>query len=291
VLRLVQDGRLSLDGRIGDLLPDLPPAWGDVTVRQLLGHTSGLPDIQPERGFQNPFVSRWASRAAALEALAGQPVERAPGTGYSYNQTNYLLLGMLLERIDGRNVEEYVAEEITAPLGLTSLMYGDSRVPVAGRASWYTRVEFSDGEPRVVAPRPLWIEYPPFLHTAAGLNGTARDLARFVDALGSGRLLDDAHRHEMWTAVSLADGTTFRFEDGVTGSGLGLRVHDDSTHPWVGMGGGASGVVRHYVNEGLTIAVLTNLQGAEPEAIASGIAEIYLRTAAMNERKGGLEPR
>ena len=95
----------------------------------------------------------------------------------------------------------------------------------------------------------------------------------------------------MWTAVSLADGSTLRFEDGVTGAGLGWWVHDDPSHPWVGMGGAASGVVRHYVNEGLTIAVLTNLQGAEPEAIASGIAEIYLRSAAMNEGNGALESR
>jgi CubicO group peptidase (beta-lactamase class C family)/pimeloyl-ACP methyl ester carboxylesterase len=277
VLRLVQDGRLSLDGRIADLLPDLPPAWSDVTVRQLLAHTSGLPDLNSERGFQNPFVSPWASRAAALEVLAGQPVERAPGTGFSYNQTNYLLLGMLLERVDGRTVEEYVAEEIAGPLGLASLAYGDSRVPIAGRASWYSRLDFSEGEPRVVAPRPLWIEYPHFLHTAAGLNGTARDLAGFVHALASGRLLDDAHRLEMWTAVPLADGSTFRFEDGVTGAGLGWWVHDDPSHPWVGMGGAASGVVRHYLDEGLTIAVLTNLQGAEPDALASAIAEIYLR--------------
>ena len=277
VLRLVQDGRLSLEGHIADLLPDLPPAWSDVTVRQLLAHTSGLPDLNSERGFQNPFVSPWASVAAALDTLAGLPVERAPGTGFSYNQTNYLLLGMLLERIDGRTVEEYVAEEFAGPLGLASLAYGDSRVPIAGRASWYTRMDFSEGEPRVVAPRPLWIEYPHFLHTGAGLNGTARDLAGFVDAVASGRLLDDAHRHEMWTALPLADGSTFRFEDGVTGSGLGWWVHDDPTHPWVGMGGAASGVVRHHVNEGLTIAVLTNLQGAMPEALASRIAEIYLR--------------
>jgi CubicO group peptidase (beta-lactamase class C family)/D-aminopeptidase/pimeloyl-ACP methyl ester carboxylesterase len=281
VLRLVQQGRLSIEDRITDLLPDLPEDWEAVKLRHVLDHTSGLPDLNIFQAFTNPFLALTDTREELLAALTAQPVQYAPGGGFAYNQTNSLLLALLLEQHDGRTIEQYVREEFAESLGLGSLVYGDSRRSVPARASWYTRLDFTSGlPPKPTARRPLWIEYPPWLHTAAGLNGTALDLARFVAAVASGTLLDPTLRREMWTPARLSDGSVFRFEDGSTGAGLGWWVHDDPANYWAGMGGAASGALRHYIDERLTVVVLTNLQGSAPEEIVEQIAESYLRRPA-----------
>ncbi len=120
------------------------------------------------------------------------------------------------------------------------------------------------------------MEYPTYAHTAAGLNATARDLARFVAAVASGEVLGKAFRRAMWTPVQLADGNTFRFGPGTTGFGLGWQVDTHREQPWVAMSGGASVAFRHYPREALTVVILTNCQGADPDGLVEAVANVYL---------------
>jgi CubicO group peptidase (beta-lactamase class C family) len=201
------------------------------------------------------------------------PLSFEAARSVAYNQTNYMLLAMLLERLDGRTIEAFVREEFAEPLGLTSLVFGDSRAIMPGRASWYTRIDYSTGRPETVPVQPLWLEYPSFLYTTAGLNGTALDLARFVAAVASGDLLSEASRGEMWGNAQLADGTVARM--GPYGVALGWLTDDRAGHS-VWMGGAESGAVRYVVDEDLTVAVLTNLMGAGPYGLVDGAAKAYL---------------
>lgn len=278
VMRLVERGRLRLDDRIVDFLPELPEAWSAVTVRQLLSHTSGLPDVAVYTSVSNAIVLRDMLIAPTLDSamavLPTLPLQFAAGQGTAYNQTNYMLLALLLERLDGRTIEETERDDFARPLGLTSLAFGDSRAVMRGRASGYTRMDYSTGRPELVPVRPLWIEYPDFLYTAAGLNGTALDLARFVAAVGSGNLLGEAARDEMWTIASLADGSPVMM--GPYGVALGWFFVDAPSARFVHVGGGESVAVRHYVPDGLTVAVLTNLQGADPYKLIDAVAELYM---------------
>jgi CubicO group peptidase (beta-lactamase class C family) len=120
------------------------------------------------------------------------------------------------------------------------------------------------------------VNYPSFIHTAAGLNATALDLARFADAVAHGQLLDKSTADKMWTAVKLADGTTFRMEK-TLGVGLGWIVDDVPGHRSVGGTGGSSVAFRHYRDDDLTVVVLTNLQGIDPDAMCDSIAALYLK--------------
>ena len=277
VMTLVEQGRLSLDDKVRTLLPELPESWNRVTVRQLLGHTSGLPDV-----IVNPVTGTWLgdTRADALRKLAEMPLQGAPGDAWSYNQTNYMLLGMIVEKISGSTFDDFIIQRIARPLGLGSVSYGDSRVIVPNRGSWYSMIEWSEGRPkRAKAAYPAWITYPSFIHTAAGLNMTALDLARFAEAVAHGRIIRPATLEQMWSAVRLNDGTTFRMEK-TLGVGLGWLVDDVPEHRAVGGTGGSAVAFRHYRNDDLTIVVMTNLQGIDPDAMTDSIAAFYIPALA-----------
>ncbi|MEV0602784.1 serine hydrolase domain-containing protein [Streptomyces sp. NPDC050315] len=193
VLQLTAEHRLSLDDTVGKLLPDLAPGRTDprpVTVRELLDHTSGLynytadPALSRElhgAGFTAHRYDTYAPDELLLTALA-HPPEAAPGTRYAYSNTNYLVLGQIIEAVTGHSYAEEAGRRIIAPLGLsgTSFPGTDPRLPQPyGRG--YSQV----GEERVDSTT-----LDPSRAGAAGeLVTTLGDLNRFFAALLGGRLL------------------------------------------------------------------------------------------------------
>lgn len=278
VMQLVEKGKLSLDATLASLVPNAPAGWGTVTVSQMLGHTSGLPDV-----VVNPVAGTWVgdSLEDALVKLGRMPLQSKPGEAWSYNQTNYMLLGMIVEAASGLPFVQYLDKNVLAPLAPAKFIYGDSKVIVPGRGTWYSMIDFSSGRPRKAsAIYPTAVTYPTFVQTAAGLNGTALDLATFVDAIAAGRLIRKETADRMWTAVKLADGTTFRMEK-TLGVGLGWIVDDIPGHPSVGGTGGSSVAFRHFRDDDLTVVVLTNLQGIDPDAMCDRIASFYIPALAQ----------
>ncbi|MGE0556348.1 MAG: serine hydrolase domain-containing protein [Gemmatimonadales bacterium] len=273
ILMLVGQGKLGLDQPIGELLPHLPRSWRGVPVRRLLSHTSGLPDVMLSA---NTGELLSGDRDSALTIAGGKPLDFPVGTAWSYNQTNYTLLGMIIDRVTGSSFMPWILEHLASPLGLTSPVFGDSRAVVPGRATMYTRWALeAQGPPKPLdSLRVASYLYQPWIHMAAGLNMTATDLARFGDAVRAGRLISPALRDTMWTAIALADGETFRF-GGTAGMGLGWIVDDDPKGKVVGMDGGAAASLRVYPAKRLSAAVLTNLQGAGPDELAQGVAAFF----------------
>lgn len=273
VMMLVEQGKIGIDQPIGALLPGLPNAWQDVPVRRLLSHTSGLPDVMISPNTGELFSH---DRDSALAIAAGKPLDFPVGTQWAYNQTNYVLLGMIVDRVTGSSFMPWILEHVAAPLALTTPIFGDSRAVVAGRATPYTRWALTAvGPPKNLdSLRVASYLYEPWLHMAAGLNSSAIDLARFGDAVRAGRVVSPALRDSMWTAVKLADGSVFRF-GGTAGMGLGWMVDDDPSGKVVGMDGGAAASLRVIPSRKLTVAVLTNLQGAGPDELAQGIAGYF----------------
>jgi len=233
----------------------------------------------------NPITGTWLgdTRDDAMKKLAGMPMQAKPGETWSYNQTNYMLLGMLVEKYSGMSFDDFIMQKIAKPLMLSSATYGDSRVVVPNRGSWYSIIDFSSGRPkRAKSAYPTWVTYPGFIHTAAGLNMTSLDLARFADAVAGGRILKQPSVDQMWTAVKLNDGTTFRMEK-TLGVGLGWIVDDIPGHRAVGGTGGSTVAFRHFRDDNITVVVMTNLQGIDPDAMVDSIAALYipaLKTAA-----------
>jgi CubicO group peptidase (beta-lactamase class C family) len=244
-----------------------------VPIRRLLSHTSGLPDVMVST---NTAALLAQTRDSALMLAGAKPLEFPAGSQWAYNQTNYVLLGMIIERVTGTPFATWMLDHVAKPLGLTSPIFGDSRAVVPGRTTHYTRWALAAQGP----PRPLdslrvtsYI-YEPWIHLAAGLNTTAADLARFGDAVRAGRVIAPALRDTMWTAVTMADGKVFRF-GGTSGMGLGWHVDDDPTGKIVGMDGGAAASLRVFPSRKLAVAVLTNLQGSGPTELALGVAGFF----------------
>ena len=268
IMQLVQEGTLGLDDRLGQLLPGMPEAWSPVTLRQMLAHTSGLPDV-----IVNPMTGTWIADNLddALTRAAALPLQFAPGTAWSYNQTNYVLLGAILTRRTGKSFETLVTERLLEPLGMQSTQFADARQVVTGRGPWYSRLDFSGPEPRLAARiYPTWVTYPDFVHPCAGLNTTALELARFVDRVAAGTVLTPATVAMMWQPQLLQDGTPAGM-DPATGMGLGFLLEQQAGRTWVGGTGGATIAFRHAVAEKLTVVVLTNCQGADPDGMATEI--------------------
>lgn len=272
IMQLVESGKLGLDQPVGSLLDSLPEAWRTVTPRRLLSHTSGLPDFIADPNTGALIASTIDSAMTLVRRL---PMAFPTGTQWQYNQTNYFLLGELIRRLTGLAYPDYFAERFFQPLGLATALLGDSRAVVPGRASNYTRFEMSLAGPKPLdSLRTMSYVYPQPLMMSAGLNLSAGDLARFAEAVRTGRLLRPATRDTMWTAVSLQDGTVPRL-GGTLGFGLGWMVDDDPSGRLVGMEGGAAAAVLVVPGKDLVVAVLTNLQGAGPTDLARGVARLY----------------
>jgi len=285
VMTLVEEGKLSLDDKIVKLLPELPAGWGEVTVRHCLTHTSGLPDLYTNECSGEPIAE---TREEALKKLAAMPVVSKPGEKWSYNQTGYMLLGMIIEKMSGMSFDEFLRQRFFGPLGMSSTRFGDYKEIIAGRASVYTRLESCRGndikmsKDKIYSLQPGYL-YPAYTHMGAGINTTAGDLVKWNLAIDEGKVLKKATLDKMWTAVSLNDGKVFRFA-GTQGYAGGWDVDDRPGHKSVGHSGGASTAYRRFLDDRLSVIVLTNLQGADPDSLVKGIAALYVPELAQGPR-------
>jgi D-alanyl-D-alanine carboxypeptidase len=216
VLQLVGEGRLGLDDPIGRYVPDLVPAdlGAGVTVRMLLNHTSGIADYDTVLFPDTAAMERWQRETispAQLVALGlAEPRTGEPGARWSYSNTNYILAGVILERITGRSAEGEFARRIIRPLGLANT-YLPGRSPYLRGPHSAAYVPWPDG-----TLRDFSVYNMSWTWTAGALVSTAADLNRFYRALLAGRLLRPAQLTQMKTTVPMVPGQ----QEG--GYGLGI---------------------------------------------------------------------
>lgn len=277
VLQLAEEGRLRLDGTIGGWI-DLPYAR-EVTVRQLLNHSSGIPDYTertlPNLGTMLRPRRQWRPEQL-VERVRRQDLLFDPGSAYHYSNTNYVALGLIAEAVSGRPMAELYRQRIIEPLGLRDtyfLPYEDG--PAAHRlATGYDRDILPFGTRRIPPQRPNWLTYG---YSAGAMVSTASDLVRFVDALFDGLLLDDTHLAQMTTGIPAADPDLPQ----QTGYGLGFRQLAFAGGVLVGHTGttpGFGAVVLHAPEADYTIAAVGNLSLLEAlpliEAILAELREV-----------------
>ncbi|WP_241758025.1 serine hydrolase domain-containing protein [Myxococcus landrumensis] len=234
VLQLVGEQRIQLDAPIGAYLPDVVPGalGGRVTVRMLLNHTSGLGDypdailVTPE-DFEAVRSRTFTPRELVAHGLALPPTD-VPGARYSYSNTNYILAGLLIERVTGRSLEDVVARRILWPLGLHDTYFPGTRMHVRGAHS-KAYVPWADG-----TLRDFSVYNMSWGWAAGALVSTTRDINRFYQALLAGRLLAPAQLAEMLTPVRNPN-------DPAAGYGLGLSYSMLPCGPVWGHTGGLLG--------------------------------------------------
>lgn len=269
VMQLIEQGKLDAADPIGDYLPELPQAWRPITVRQLLSHTSGLPDIMGEEGYFIPV----AGADAAWERIQRQPLQFAANTEFRYNQTNYLLLGKLIDAVSGQPFTEFIVEQQLRKAGMPrteAAGFAHFQGVVPHQARGYTHG--ITGELTTV-----YSEFPPYLRAAAGMSSSATELARWLLALQAGELFSQTGSLQtLWTPARLADGRTAGFDRLLNGYAMGWQVIDRPGHPAVALVGGNRAALIVYPQDGLAVVVLTNLMGASPETFIDAIAGHYI---------------
>jgi CubicO group peptidase (beta-lactamase class C family) len=267
IMNLVKEGKFSLDDKITERLPELPKAWEKVTVRNLLNHTSGIKSYTSVPDFARTSRKDYTPREI-LDLVAKAPLEFAPGAKWRYNNTGYFLLGMLIEKVTGKPYGAYMAERVFKPLGLTRTRANDLQAVITNRAQGYrwTGKELKNAE--YVSPT------QPF---AAGmLVSTISDLVKWDAALANHTILDEPTLELMWTATRLSDGKEAAY-------GFGWGVSRVNGHRQVSHGGGIPGFsteIARFVDDKLTVIVLTNAEGGRAQALARGIAALYVPALA-----------
>ena len=206
VLSLVAEGRLSLADRVGRTLPGLLPYGDEVDLRQLLNHTSGVPNMssilwRTLYGSPRGRFRAWSPREL-IGLVADRPPEFAPGTAWAYSNANFVLLGLIVESVTGRALGEELARRVVEPLGLTGTTFPVGSTAIPGpSARGYSLALGPDLEPLNGPLVDFTAQDPSYAWAAGGLISTLADLGRFFRALLGGHLLPPRLVAEMLTTV------------------------------------------------------------------------------------------
>jgi CubicO group peptidase (beta-lactamase class C family) len=271
IVQLAQEGKLSLDDPLSKFLPDYPQPGGAATVRQLLQHTSGVQDYTEMPGVMNPISTAIPRSTETLIALfRDAPSPTKPGEVWAYNNSGYVLLGAIIEKVTGKAWHEALEERITHPLGLASIRDG-----VAGEAATPAMAQGYTGEATAAAAKSQYIHMSA-AGAAGSLIGTVDDLAKWAQALHHGKVVDAAHYKLMITPTTLPDGSTVPY-------GFGLGLDALRGHPAIGHNGGIFGFNTDSIfipEADLFVAVFTN---SDSPQTGTGVVMRRIAAAAVGD--------
>ena len=260
ILLLQEDGKLSLDDAVGKYVPELTRG-NEVTIRQILSHTSGYQDFWPEDYVMTPMLHA-ESAQQILDTWGKKALDFEPGTQWQYSNTNFVIAGRIVETITGHPLMDLLTTRIFRPLGMKSVWNSDETKLTQADATAYYRHALG---PLRVAPK----EGPGWMFAAGELAMTAHDLALWDESLIGQSVLKPESYKQMFTEVKLKDGKGTHY-------GLGVEVQDRNGHRSIDHSGEVSGFVsdnRVLVDDGVAVAVLTNQD-------AVGAASTMARLAA-----------
>lgn len=256
VLILAERGALGLDDPISSRLDDAPETWKPITVRHLLNHTSGIPNFTDFPDYA-PNMRRPQTHAEMVARFRDKPLDFEPGSKFSYSNSGYYLLGLVIEKAAGKSYEDFLREAIFQPLGLNDTGYDHSESILPSRAAGYERA----GEGGVKNASFLDMSQP---FSAGALYSTVDDLSKWDRALAAGKLISSESYEQMFRPAH--DGYAF-----------GWMVAEKDGRVEQGHGGGINGfntIVLRYPSEDTFVAVLSNVTPTALGRIARGLAAI-----------------
>lgn len=272
VLLLAEEGRVALDDSVSKRLPEFTAAAPSLTVKHLLSHASGVPEY-----LERPNSLAWAQQeysvAQLVETVGERPSAFAPGEKSAYSNSNYVLLGALVEKLSGQSFADFVHARFTKPLGLKHTACGGPWTSTPGLATAYEPARDGNGPPdwsRLVPARPFTRSA---LYAAGGCVSSVDDLATFHDALMKGSVIGQA-----WVGQSLAPMLLANGRPGSMSQG-GWQADPVAGRRAAALGGALPGVCTWLLtmpDEGISVMLLTNRTPGEPRcgALATQIATL-----------------
>ena len=255
ILILQEQGKLKLDDAVGKYVPGLTRG-SDVTIRQILSHTSGYQDYWPEDYLMTPMMQPETAQQI-LDTWAKKPLDFEPGTEWQYSNTNYVIAGAIVEKVSGEKLFDFLGEHIFHPLGMRSVWNSDEVKLTAPDATPYIRNALG---PLRLAPK----EGRGWMFAAGELAMTAHDLALWDESLMAQSVMKPESYREMFTEVKLKDGKGAEY-------GLGVEIKNRDGHRSIEHSGEVTGFVSDnevLIDDGVAVAVLTNHMSGGAEEIA-----------------------
>ncbi len=264
---LLKDNNRSVDETVGEFLPnkkDLPESWRNLTLKNLLSHTSGIPDQIDYQIYLAP-----ESDEIVIDALKDKPFTSVPGETTKYNATGFMLVRMIIEELAGQDFESYMQAYYFDRFNLVKANYGGFKKYVPNRVKSYRMV----GDNLEMFP----LNYASPMYAAAGLNINIDELILWTQAVLNEKIVSKEALSSIWRPVTLNNGKPGFF-------GLGWETYELENGIWMtGHGGAGISAIRHYWKENsqdtVTIILLTN--GARnwvnsPDDVNMGIANYVM---------------
>lgn len=276
ILILVEEGKVGLDDRISKYLSGVPEAWNGVTLRHLLTHTSGLQNYLVVPDF--PDIHRSGASHDEITELFFKrlQLEFQPGETWAYSNSGYLLLGNILEKVSGKSYWDFLDERIFRPLGMTATRSSEPKAIMPHRASGY------EWRAAGLENRPALAENA---YAAGSIVSTVRDLAKWDAALSAGKLLKKSSLDLMWTPIRVGGGAIAPFN-----YGFGWLIDTYHGHRVIAHSGGTPGfssVLYRFIDNGLTVIILTNHADRIIDHLAIDIAGLYVSALARPKEARG----
>lgn len=258
VMLQVEAGKLALTDPVTKFFPGAPASWSAITVRHLLNHTSGLPDLEGTLDYRKDYTDEELVRFAHALTL-----EFAPGSRWSYSNTGYVLLGIIVNRVSGTFYGDVLRERVFKPAGMKTARIISEEDIIPHRAAGYRLVK---GELK----NQEWVS-PSLNRTADGsMYVSVRDMMAWDAAVQARAILTPESWREILTPAPLNSGATFPY-------GFGWQLDERAGRPLHQHSGAWQGFTSYfgrYLGEGLSVVVLTNSAMASPTRFAEGIAAL-----------------
>jgi D-alanyl-D-alanine carboxypeptidase len=257
IMLLVQEGKISIDDPVSKFLEGTPDTWKSITIRHFLTHTSGV--VREGPGFDPLKIQ---NDADVIKSAYPLPLRFTPGEKYEYCNVGYFSLAEIIRKVSGKAWGDFLKERVFAPLGMNATRTTDVTALVSNRANGYLwRNDKFENATNYLALRP-----------SGAFLSTVGDLARWEAALHSEQILKQSTLNQMWTAMKLNDGSLSPY-------GFGWQLEPLRGHKRVHHGGSLPGFraqLTRFVDDKLTVVVLTNGDNANAGSLAIGIANHYV---------------
>jgi CubicO group peptidase (beta-lactamase class C family) len=257
ILILIQDGKLAFEDKISKFLEGTPDTWKEITVRHLLTHTSGL--VREAPGFDPLKIQ---ADADVIKTAYPLPLRFTPGEKWEYCNVGYFSLAEIIRKISGKPWGDYLNERLFLPLEMNVTRTTTMSEIIQNRAGGYVwRNNKLENASIYLALRP-----------SGAFFSSVLDLAKWDEALYADKILKPSLRDQMWSPVKLNNGATHPY-------GFGWELSTVGGHKLVHHGGSLPGFraqISRFVEDKLTVIVLTNGDNANPNSIALGIAAFYI---------------
>ena len=289
IMLLVHDGKLGYDETLGEIFPDFPNYGKTITVRNLLNHVSGLPDYEDlMEAAEKANGSTWSPERQIQDEEVLTLLEKetsgkfAPGTRWSYSNSGYVVLGLIVAKTSGKPYGEFLRERIFAPLKMNhTIVYQKGKNEVANRAFGHSKEDS------------LFRESDQSSTSATlgdgGIYSNLEDLANWDDALRNHTLLGEKEMQPALTPVKLNDGSEPHWPKEPNGDnlhpgkpvsyGFGWFLDPYNGHPRIWHSGSTMGfrtVIERFLGQNLTIIILANRTDLDPEKLSLQVAQLFL---------------